>query len=97
MADAKAMKLTVLTCYTELVKECGRCLPHYAKVVTVVLLMYNVYAPLPPHPFKGHLPMVINWTPTTGFIPCQVHPGHANDPGSPSADKSHRRSRMTRC
>ena len=54
-------------------------IPHCLKVVNIVLRMLlglvSCLCPLPPPPnLKGHLPMVIDWTPST----CQVLPGPAH-------------------
>ena len=43
------------------------------------LFMSNILciSPVSSTKHQGHLPMVIDWAPTTGVIPCQVKPGHA--------------------
>ena len=40
-----------------------------------------------PNLSQGHLHMVINWTPTTRFLPCQAQPGAAHEPWYPFTGK----------
>ena len=53
-------------------------------------LVYYVCPLLPPN-VKGHLPMIINWIPTTGLTQCQIQPGPAYGTWSPLGDISYRK------
>ena len=44
-----------------------------------------------PDPTVGYLPMVINWKPTSGLIPCHVQPRPAHEPWTPLSRKIHRK------
>ena len=90
----------VLGCYTELVEWCGRCYStlclccapcamlrqgmHYVK--------YIMYAPpAAPIQLQGLLSMVIDWTPTTGLVPCHIQPGPSHEPCYPWMGRSLRK------
>ena len=71
------------------VGECGRCYVKLCQDIEVFLFIYLVFAPCLTYPPQGCLAMVINWTPTTGLVSCQVQSGSAHGIWSPlSREKS---------
>ena len=72
-------------------KNVGDVIQHGAKVVHIVppcdkdvmLSNYIMYAPCIPSTSQDCLPMVIDWTSSTGLLPCQTQPGSAHEPWFP--------------
>ena len=82
---------TILGLIQNVLNNVADFIPHCAKFVHIVLpcdkdvVLFNVLCIPPASPIQtqGYLPMVINWTPTTELIPCQVQPGPAHKSWSP--------------
>ena len=53
------------------------------------------HAPSSPFYLQWYLPIVIDWTLTTGLITCKVQPGSAYGPCPPPADNEYRKTSIT--
>ena len=69
-------------CYTEHVEYCGRYSTTFCHLMTR-MLFFPYFLNMPPIQPQDYLPMVIEWTPFTRHIPCQVQPGAAHKPYAP--------------
>ena len=77
MADGKPLYCEFLDIIQNLLK-CGRyCTTTCQGCCSFVVYVYGVCSLASPLYIRSDLPMVIDWTPTTGLIPCQVEQGPA--------------------